>query len=170
MLTDAETNFLFLSDRLQFRRPFWKNLTGVLSSNAIPFGILKGTKDIWCVDYMPIQIDNKRFVQFRYNPDYLQHGKWRNTISDPSLITSSIGINTIESDLIVDGGNVVRGKDWVILSEKVFLENPKFDRRTVLSKLESVLEAKPIIIPCDPDDFTGHADGMCAIMIIKQSW
>src|SRR5690606_13825515 len=29
-----------------------------------------------------------------------------------------------------------------------------------VNELENLFEAKPIIIPRDPDDFTGHADGM----------
>lgn len=109
---------------------------------------------------MPIQIDQKKFIQFRYNPDYLQYGKWRNTITDPCPVTSSIGIQAFESDLVLDGGNVVRGDNWVILTEKVFVENRNQSHKAIIDKLESALEAKPIIIPCDPEDFTGHADGL----------
>ena len=42
--------------------------------------MLQGTKDIWAVDYMPVQIQDDEFVQFVYNPDYLQSKKWRNRI------------------------------------------------------------------------------------------
>jgi hypothetical protein len=38
---------------------------------------IDGTKDIWCRDYMPVQLDTHRFVQFRYDPDYLNRNSSR---------------------------------------------------------------------------------------------
>lgn len=70
MIADWDTNHLFLSDRLENEFPalvasLRSVLTGVTIDN------IPGTSDIWCRDYMPVQIDGDRFCQFRYNPDYL---------------------------------------------------------------------------------------------------
>lgn len=61
--------------------------------------------------------------------------------------------------LILDGGNLIKGKDWIILTDKVFVENPSRDRKTIINELENLFQAKPIIVPREPNDFTGHADG-----------
>lgn len=42
----------------------------------------------------------------------------------------------------------------------MFVENPTRDRKTIISELANLFEAKPVIIPRDSYDFTGHADGM----------
>lgn len=160
MLTDQETDFLFVSDRLRERKKFWKELVKVLDKHQVLFDSLKGTRDIWCVDYMPVQVAPGRFIQFRYNPDYLQDRDWPSTITDGASVAQSVGIAPIRSNLLVDGGNVVRGKDAAILTDKIFIENRSHSRKAVLNALETALEAKPIIIPRDPYDFTGHADGM----------
>lgn len=160
MLTDQETDFLFVSDRLCERETFWNGLVKVLDTHRVRYDILEGTRDIWCVDYMPVQVAPGRFIQFRYNPDYLQEGDWPSTITDGASVAESVGIEPKKSNFLVDGGNVVRGKDAVILTDKVFIENRSHSRKAVLLALETALEARPIIIPRDPYDFTGHADGM----------
>ena len=55
MITDNETNFLYLSDQLCQRQSFFNDLTGILFKRGINFGMLPHTKDIWSVDYMPVQ-------------------------------------------------------------------------------------------------------------------
>lgn len=89
VLTDQETDFLFVSDRLPEREAFWNRLVKVLDTNQVPFDVLKDTRDIWCVDYMPVQVASTKFVQFRYNPDYLQDGNWLSTITDGAPVAES---------------------------------------------------------------------------------
>jgi hypothetical protein len=73
MITDSQTNFLYLSDVLPNKYPdFYKRIEKLLHSCNINFDLLPKTKDVWAVDYMPIQVNEKRFVQFRYEPDYLR--------------------------------------------------------------------------------------------------
>jgi len=82
MITDNETNFLYLADTLQTEKPnFYKNLIEVLNNYKINHALIPETKAIWAVDYMPIQIDLNKFVRFVYNPDYLQTEKLKKTIS-----------------------------------------------------------------------------------------
>ena len=80
MIPDWETNHLFLSDRLENQFPaLFANLRSVLK--CVTIDIIPGTNDIWCRDFMPIQLDGNRFCQFRYNPDYLR--KYQNLITPP---------------------------------------------------------------------------------------
>ena len=47
-----------------------------------------------------------------------------------------------------------------IISDRVFSENPFCDHAVLVRELESLLEARVIIIPSLKCDMTGHADGM----------
>lgn len=77
MITDSQTNFLYLADTLAIKYPdFYKRFENVLKDCNIPFDFLPQTKDVWAVDFMPIQTDLNKFVQFVYNPAYLQAKKY----------------------------------------------------------------------------------------------
>ena len=72
MITDNHTNRVYFSSLLPEKCPVLNaHIVDALRKRGIPFTYLKGTKDIWCRDYMPIQIEKDRFVFYRYTPDYL---------------------------------------------------------------------------------------------------
>jgi len=78
----------------------------------------------------------------------------------PSETRITKRINKRESDLVVDGGNVISYRDKFILTEKVFDENSNLERETVIKKLKSALNTDQIyFIPKEPYDIIGHADG-----------
>ena len=163
MIPDTETNFLWLADTLQKQYPgFYVRFVKALAELKIPFDILPGTKDVWAVDYMPIQITKERFVQFVYNPDYLRESvKWQKTISDVDGICAAINIRPERSPIILDGGNVVRTSGQVIMCDKVFSENPGYTEKELTRELSRIFETDQIIfIPTHPPDITGHADGV----------
>jgi agmatine deiminase len=163
MITDSQTNFLYLADTLPCKYPsFYKSLQEVLKERDIPSSLLPHTKDVWAVDYMPIQVTETKFVKFVYNPDYLRDTiKWRKTISDTNAICTGFNLPTVNSDILIDGGNVIKGANKVIMCEKVFRENPHYTEKHLISELERLFEVDGIIfIPTDPSDDIGHADGM----------
>lgn len=160
MITDDRTNYLYLSDQLQTRTQFFESLTETLRKEKIEYQILTYTKDIWCRDYMPVQLEANRFIQFRYEPSYLQSKKWIRTQTDSELVCSEIGITCEKSNLKLDGGNVVKGDSWAILTDKVYLENKHLSHNQVISELERLFQVKIIIIPREPYEITGHADGI----------
>lgn len=163
MISDNQTNFLYLADLLPVKYSvFYNSLEEILVSRDIPFGLLPGTKDIWARDYMPVQIDDQMFLQFTYNPGYLsRYKKYLPTISDPKMICTKININARHSTILLDGGNIVKGLDCAIITDRVFSENPGIGQKELIGQLEALLEvSKIIIIPADAHDFTGHADGM----------
>ena len=162
MITDEETNTLFLADTLSKYYPvFNKSFENVLKECSINCIVLPETKDVWAVDYMPIQVDLQKFVRFDYHPKYLKTKQELNSISDAERIYEGIGIKTIQSDLVVDGGNVIRARDRVIMSERIFDENPGYSRSKLIKALRELLEVDDLfLVPVQPSDFTGHADGM----------
>ncbi len=120
MIPDNQTNFLYLADTLPKNYPsFFQQFEKVLNDCNINFELLPHAKDVWAVDYMPIQIDKNEFVRFMYNPSYLQSKKLLKTISDVDTICEKIGIGTIKSNILLDGGNVTRTTDKVIMINSI---------------------------------------------------
>jgi agmatine deiminase len=162
MITDSQTNFLYLADTLPKKYPdFYKRFEKVLIDCNIKFALLPNTKDVWAVDYMPIQTDFNMFVRFTYNPYYLQTKKYLNTISDVDEICKVIGIETFKTDIVIDGGNLTRWTDKVIMTDRIFGDNPQYERKELIKQLHELLEIDKIyFVPEQPGDFTGHSDGM----------
>ena len=134
----------------------------MLIQEKIEFDLLNNTNDIWARDYMPIQIEKDKFVAFVYNPDYLQEDKKRITLW--SKISNLPSISEIKTKLIIDGGNVIKCEDKVIMTDKVFLENRRlqYSKKEILEELERLF-GHVVIIPWnlqDQWDFCGHSDGM----------
>ena len=151
MILDNQTNFLYIADTLANKYPiFYEQFKSILSKAAINYAFLQNTKDA-----------SKRFIRFVYNPIYLQRPKYLKTISDVDSICEKLGIETIKSNILIDGGNIIKAKDKVIMTERIFKENPAKKRKELIKELEEILEIdKIIIIPTEPYDVTGHADGM----------
>jgi len=161
MITDPETNFVYLSSLLKSKyTDECEQLTSILKRNNIEYGFLKDTKGIWCRDYMPIQIDKDKYVQFKYDPDYL---KWteedKKTRSDTKKVCKSNNIKPIPSGLVIDGGNVIKSKTKAILTNKIFCENENYDHNKLIDNLSKRLEVEIVIIPRYKGDWIGHSDG-----------
>ena len=162
MIADHETNVVFVADTLEPRFPeVFQGLREILADHGIPFGVIPGTRDIWCRDYMPIQVGNDRFVQFRYAPGYLR-GRYRHLRRDEEIGSTLPWVQEcVRSEIVLDGGNVVKWSDRVIMTEMIFDENPEWGRQKLLAELERLLEVERIIlIPPEPEEVTGHADGI----------
>lgn len=162
MIPGKEINMVYLSEKLQSDERCIKTsmaLLEVLDQHSVKYQFLKATKDIWCRDYMPIQIEKNKFVQFRYEPSYLK--------DDLELQSDTIEVckaNRIEpkfSKINLDGGNVVNWSDRAIISDRVFTENPEYSSKTkLITELEKLLEVEIIVIPQINSEMTGHADGL----------
>ena len=163
MIRDGQTNFVFIADTLSTKYPeFAKEFVSKLEQAKIPFDVLPKTKDVWAVDYMPIQVSENKFVRFTYKPDYLiSTKKWSRTISDVDSICDSIGIQSIKSDIIIDGGNISRWNDKVLMTTKVFTENKNIPELELIDQLKNLLDVNDIFfVPVENGDWLGHVDGM----------
>ncbi len=157
---------LFVAEALRAHQPFYDRFYDLMPHVNVRFTCLWGvTNNLWCRDYMPVATAQGTLVQFRYWPDYLVRSpKYRSTIVDASTIGVEGTVPRVHSDLIVDGGNVVLGPGCAILTRKVMRENPHYTRKKLLAELERVFSVDRIIlIPEDPHEFTGHADGMVRV-------
>lgn len=162
MIADHETNRVYLSDLLPRRHPrLTEGLKRHLKAAKVKVGFIHGTRDIWARDYMPMQVAVDRFVQFRYEPDYLR-GRFKHLITPPEVCRRIVPKGQcIQSDLNVDGGNIVRWHDTVIMTEKVFEENPTLSRKEVARRLTDLLGVhRMVFIPQEPGEWLGHADGI----------
>lgn len=162
MISDIETNYVCFSGLLPRRYPeLFKNLEAPLRQGGVSCGLIPDTNDIWCKDYMPMQITEDSFVQFKYAPCYLRNKKYRHTITDVDGVCATIGIKPVKSKIRLDGGNVVTSGTKVIMTDRVFSENPGYGKKKLVEDLEELLQVKKvIIIPECPEDMTGHADGL----------
>ncbi|MEJ8802824.1 agmatine deiminase family protein [Pontibacter sp. H249] len=162
MIIDRETDFVFFSGLLASDARYtatYDKVRKVLDRHQVRHGLLKGTKDIWCRDYMPIQKGIAEFIQFRYEPSYLaDDAAWQ---TDPVAALELNQLQATYSNINLDGGNVVRWRDRVIITDRVFPENPAYTNKSLLiDELEKLLEAEVIVIPQIRSDMTGHADGL----------
>lgn len=162
IVSDADTNIVYISSWLKDECPhFYPHFLEALKENDIPFKIMKRTNDIWARDYMPIQIYDNRFVQYSYNPDYLQEKQEdRESITNVDAVCQEIGIECVKTDLIIDGGNVVKAGQYIIMTEKVYKENPNLTPAEIRNQLRKLFHCDLIMLPWDKNEKYGHADGI----------
>jgi agmatine/peptidylarginine deiminase len=164
LITPKDANTVYLSELLKIRFPETCNrLITILDRHNIPHKFIKATKDIWCRDYMPVQVGKDKFVQFRYDPSYLKGEKeWEDSRTDTKEVCRVNGIKPVFSDINLDGGNLLRCSDKAIISDRVFTENPEYtDKTKLLEEIKKLLEVNEIIVILSQNsDLTGHADGM----------
>ncbi|MBQ6277791.1 MAG: agmatine deiminase family protein [Bacteroidales bacterium] len=153
---------VYMSELLMDKYPeTCKNLIAILEKHHVKYSFIKGTKDIWCRDYMPVQTESGKFIQFRYEPSYLKGKKeWEDSRSDVKEVCRLNNIDATFSDINLDGGNVLICDGRAILSDRIFSENPDYKKDSLISELSKLLECEIIIIPAQKGDYTGHADGM----------
>lgn len=165
MITDADTNFVYFSDLLRMKpefREFHRQLTEILNKHKINHDYLPETHDIWCRDYMPVQTGEHTFVDFRYDPDYLMNKSGRLAKTYADMVCDAIGLRAVKSDILLDGGNVIKSRNSVVMTDKILRENRgRYSAERLTAQLAVVFGTDRIIlIPWDKDDEYGHADGM----------
>ncbi len=161
MISDKQTNAVYLAEGLQHYMPAFKRILDELDSARVHLHTLpltKSKKHIWARDYMPIQLDKGRFLQYAYHPDYL-YG-FEDFIPDYKGICKELNLECVTTDIVMDGGNVVKCGDKVIMTDKIIKENPMRFYKDLLRELENHFQAQIVLISRDRYDRYGHADGM----------
>lgn len=188
MITDSQTNAVYFSSLLPAKCPELNaHITEALRKRGVPFGYLSETRDIWCRDYMPIQVDKDHLVSYNYTPDYLK-GHLR-LQTDPEIVLQAdaselfrhlptnrketvsfdglcpilvmkLEVETTKIDLVIDGGNVVKCGDVVVMTEKVFAENKDKSRLEVERILRDAFRCDILFLPWDREEYLGHSDGI----------
>lgn len=165
MIFDSHTNKVYFSNlsKYDFKDELTK-LLKVLKDYTIDWGFIKGTKDYFCRDYMPVQVNDNHFVQFQFHPDYLLKSERKKYLTDiQQIYKKNEFLNDFDitfSNITLDGGNIVKSKDNVIITDKIFVDNRDRTETEIINELETLLDCNVIIIPAYPGEETGHADGL----------
>lgn len=164
MITDDQTNKIYFSPFLETECPkLWASIHQELTKRNIRHGLLNFPRYIWCRDYMPIQIAENGFVAYRFEPDYLVKNQRRYRqflMCDGYEIASKLTYPMTGMNLILDGGNVVKCGDTIVMTEKVFYENREKNRMEVERILRDTLKSDILFLPWDREEIFGHSDGI----------
>lgn len=167
MLTDRLTNTVYFSSLLPEKCPILNaHLIDALQKHNVLYAYLSGTKDIWCRDFMPIQVNAERFVFFKYTPDYLQDKAGLKIQTNPEdvFLSESNKLKYLlpqssTIDIVLDGGNVVKCDDVIVMTDKVFVENKDKCPVEVERILKDAFQSEILFLPWD-GDMCGHSDGI----------
>ena len=160
---DKDVNKVYFSDKV-LEKPgisqVYKEICDILDEYGIKHELLRQTKDIWCRDYMPVQMYPGRFVQYDYNPDYLDNNTYRDTKTLPDDVCDAIHLASSKSKLILDGGNIIRTPQGVIMTRKAYHANTMTQK-----EFEDIFKQdfginKIIWLNWDRHEIYGHADGI----------
>jgi len=165
MIPDWKTNKVYYSFQSTYDfKPELKELREIINHNNFKHSHISGTKDYYCRDYMPIQLSKNEFVQFKFQPDYLINRPERlefvtntNDVLKKNKFLGNFRIK--QSEFILDGGNIIKSENKVIITDKVAKDN-NLTVEQIKPELEKILKVKVIIIPSYPGEETGHADGL----------
>ena len=161
MICDCQTNKVYLAEGIRHYENVAHNLLLALYNEGMETEFLRHTdswKHIWARDYMPIQLTKTRFLQYRYAPDYLKG--YEDYIPPYQTICEGMRLKRIETPLVIDGGNVVKFRNCVVMTDKVLKENPGYTERYIRQQLEEAFGCEIVLIPWDRYEMFGHADGM----------
>ena len=114
-----------------------------------------GTGDnIWVRDYMPVKTV---FGPVRFGYKTVGYEKYKLLRVPDAARTEG---QVLHSELTLDGGNVIETPKQVIITEVAFTQNPSYSRQWITSKIEKLFQKQLVIIPAEPGDVLGHADGI----------
>ena len=140
-------------------KAIFMELSSIITSHGYNVKTLIHTKDIWIRDFMPI-VTNDGLLQYQYTPDYLADRYGDKIRSNPIESIQELGLETKSIDLILDGGNMVMCDDTIIMTDKVYIENPSLNNDKKILESIFYMYKKVIVIPWDKNEPYGHADGM----------
>lgn len=158
MFNETETNFVAVAGALEARHPnVFFEIQQALAYDRIPLHVIPKCRNIWARDFLPIQV-GKQFYKFDYgygkdNPEFttlkVREADWKWL---PEVRRVNIRL---------DGGNIIRHGDDVIMTDIIFRHNPHYEKNALISKLEVLFCAELTVVPTEPNDDIGHTDGIC---------
>jgi len=161
MICDYQTNKVYLAEGIKGYPKVAENLLYALYKEGVETEYLphsKSKKHVWARDYMPIQLEENLFLKYVYNPDYLKAAP--EYIPPYLSMIRGMKLKTRRTMFVIDGGNVVKFHDCVLMTDKVLVENCVRDELDFRLVLEDIFECNVVFIPWDRYEMFGHADGM----------
>lgn len=158
-ILDADTNVCCFSRKL-LANSGGLNIVQRIADSGVDVKFLDGTRDIWCRDYMPIQITEDTYIGYEYTPDYLDTQYNLTYQTNPARINRTLELDVKQTGIILDGGNVVKTSKGIIMVDKVFNENCHIPKEKLINRLEKYFGCEIIFLPWDKEEKYGHADGI----------
>ena len=185
MLVEGEKNTVLFSELfIEDYSEIYNRVSSFLTQKNVCCLSVPNTADYWCRDFMPVQVSDKRYVQFMFRPDYLK-GK-EEYLTDTDKVMHSLRQNPLFSDIeivkcpvVIDGGNMIvcRGYDEVgqynllIMTDKVMTENKGMSSTQIESEITKAVgeRVKFLWLPWEgtKKDKYGHTDGMVRFINIE---
>ncbi len=158
---------IYLSHLLATDYPIvYQELCKALDESGVEHFFLPYSEEVWARDYMPVHIGQGDYLGFKFQPDYLwDKVDYRKYITEQSKATGNLPINYLRKiDAVLDGGNFVFCDDKMIMTDKIFSENPKIRHSTLINAIEEACQKELILLPWDMEEEFGHADGMVSYL------
>jgi agmatine deiminase len=137
----------------------FEKLGSAIRAFDIPHQILTANDhpaDIWIRDWGSVEGS-----YFRFQPSYAPHVYPASVIRRARAeLNGKLGISPFESDLVLDGGNLVHNGVIALLTEKVLRDNPQLSRIDIEQRIMALGFERAVFIPTEPEDVIGHADGI----------
>jgi agmatine/peptidylarginine deiminase len=123
--------------------------------------------DIWIRDFGTVFPKNP--MKFVYRPDYLKKAVSHEIDTSFNQFAKQVGFEFKQSKIVLDGGNFVdNGLNRAILTERIFADNPSFQKKELIEAIKDETGLSEIaVIPVEQGDTTGHSDGM--VMWVSRS-
>lgn len=160
---DQDVNLVYFSKKLLDMPEIlqvYKEICSILDEYGVAHEVLEDTKDIWCRDYMPIQTYPQRFVQYDYEPDYLDCEEYRETKTNPNAASDSIHLVRKKTRLILDGGNIIRTAQGIIMTRKAYNANNMNQKDFERMFYQDFGIKKITWLKWDKSEIYGHSDGI----------
>ena len=137
----------------------FKSIVDALKQYNVEVEIIEDTKNIWIRDWMPVPTHNA-FVRFNFQ----KYFNCTQGFNYPQLEVSEKVYAKLPPELkpkinIENGGNIVYNDNYAIITDNVFQDN-EGSQSELIRKIENLLSKQVIIIPAEPGDYLGHADGI----------
>ncbi|KAL9981590.1 hypothetical protein ACROYT_G010315 [Oculina patagonica] len=119
--------------------------------------------DMWMRDFPPAMPNQQ--IKFKYRPQYISRKQAKLDENNFRKFASLVGLPHLQqSDLVLEGGNIVEnGVGAAITTERIYDDNPWMTKKQIIKKLEATINRKVAVVE-DPDDTTGHADGVLSFV------
>ena len=116
--------------------------------------------DIWVRDIGTVFPKNP--MNFVYRPNYLEKKISHEIDTSFHQFTNQVGLEFRQSTIVIDGGNFVdNGLDKAVLTERIFKDNPTFQKQDLIQAIKQEIGLSKIaVVPEEKGDTTGHSDGM----------
>ena len=184
-ITDDKTTEVFVSLRIVKEvKGLFPSIRRKLKEYGYQLKDLAYTNDIWARDYMPVEIFKDEYLSFKYYPTYYDKEQeeelhkyadtdWKK-VRMVDRIKLGEKLNYKETNLFVDGGNVVKAIDnngvpCLIMTDKVLTDNECGEDgvRQIISECTDG-KVDVVFIPWEGNDYEGgvidnpigHSDGV----------